>query len=72
MQEVADLKSFIQQGEEAERGLDRAVVALLETIPNLPRAEVPDGRDSEDNTCVRTVGTPPALGFAPKQHFELG
>ncbi len=72
MQEVTDLKSFIQQGEEAERGLDRAVVELLETIPNLPRPEVPDGKDADDNTCVRTVGTPPALGFAPKQHFEIG
>jgi seryl-tRNA synthetase len=72
MQEVTDLKSFIQQGEEAERGLDRAVVELLETIPNLPRPEVPDGKDAEDNQCVRSVGTPPALGFTPKQHFELG
>ena len=72
MQEVADLKSFIQQGEEAERGLDRAVVELIEAIPNLPLPEVPDGKDTDDNKCVRTVGTPPQLGFAPKQHFELG
>jgi seryl-tRNA synthetase len=72
MQEVADLKSVIQEGEENERALDCAVVELLETIPNIPRPEVPDGKDSDDNACVRTVGTPPAFGFEPKQHFEIG
>ncbi|MEZ5924841.1 MAG: serine--tRNA ligase [Hyphomicrobiaceae bacterium] len=72
MQEVADLKSFIQQGEEEERALDRAVVEMLETLPNLPRDDVPDGKDAEDNACVRTVGTPPEFQFEPKQHFEIG
>jgi seryl-tRNA synthetase len=72
MQEVADLKTVIQEGEETERALDRAVVELLETIPNIPRPEVPDGKDSADNACIRTVGTPPAFGFEPKQHFEIG
>jgi seryl-tRNA synthetase len=72
MQELAELKTIIQEGEEAERGHDRAVVELLETIPNLPREEVPDGKESEDNRCVRTVGKPTEFSFAPKQHFEIG
>ncbi len=72
MQEVAELKTLIQEGEAAERGHDRAVTELLEAIPNLPRAEVPDGKESEDNKEVRRVGTPGQFNFAPKQHFEIG
>ncbi len=72
MQEVAELKTVIQEGEAAERAHDRAVVELLETIPNLPRAEVPDGKEAEDNKEVRRVGTPGQFNFTPKQHFEIG
>ncbi len=72
MQEVAELKGVIQEGEADERGHDRAVVELLETIPNLPREEVPDGKEAEDNKEVRRVGTPGQFNFPPKQHFEIG
>ena len=70
--EVADLKEFIQGGEEEERKLVAAIEAELAVIPNLPRAEVPDGRDEHDNKEVRRVGEPKTFDFAPKQHFELG
>ena len=46
--------------------------ALLQTIPNLPHASVPVGRDASHNAEVRRVGDPPSFDFAPKPHWDLG
>jgi seryl-tRNA synthetase len=72
MAEVAELKSAIQAGEEEERRLDAALGEFLAAIPNLPREDVPVGKDEHDNPEIRKVGTPRRFDFAPKQHFELG
>ncbi|MGL4397953.1 MAG: serine--tRNA ligase [Hyphomicrobium sp.] len=72
MAEVAALKDAIAQGEDEERTLQAALDARLAVIPNMPREDVPDGRDEHDNKEVRKVGTPGTFDFAPKQHFELG
>ncbi len=45
---------------------------LLETIPNLPAADVPLGKDEHDNKEMRVVGTKPTFAFEPKLHDELG
>ncbi|NBO19750.1 MAG: serine--tRNA ligase [Proteobacteria bacterium] len=52
-----------------ERG---ALENLLETLPNLPADDVPQGKDEHDNKELRKVGTKPTLNFTPKEHFELG
>ena len=72
MSEVTELKEAISQGEDDERVQEAAIKAALEVIPNLPRADVPDGTDEHGNVEVRRVGTPPKLDFQPKQHFEIG
>jgi seryl-tRNA synthetase len=72
MAEVAALKDLLAKGEEQERADEAALQKALEVIPNLPLDEVPKGKDEHDNVEVRKVGTPAQLGFAPKQHFELG
>ena len=72
MKEVTDLKVQIQEGEEEERGLISAINNALAQFPNMPLAEVPNGADADDNVEVRTWGVPAKLGFAPKQHFEIG
>jgi seryl-tRNA synthetase len=45
---------------------------LLETIPNLPAHDVPEGRASDDNLVLRRSGPIAKPDFEPKQHFELG
>ena len=72
MAEVADLKNRIAGGEEQERADTAAMEAALAVIPNLPLAEVPDGKDAGDNTEVRRWGEPKKPVAAPKQHFEIG
>jgi seryl-tRNA synthetase len=46
--------------------------ALLENMPNLLDDSVPDGTDESANVEVRRWGEPPAFGFAPKPHWEIG
>jgi seryl-tRNA synthetase len=41
-------------------------------FPNLPHASVPVGATADDNVEVRRWGTPRALDFAPRPHWELG
>ena len=70
--EIADLKSFLQDGEEEERRLDQALNEFLSGIPNLPLEDVPEGESEDDNVEMRRVGTPPVFSFTPRQHFEIG
>jgi seryl-tRNA synthetase len=45
--------------------------ALL-TLPNLPQASVPEGKNAEDNVEVRRHGTPRVFDFEPQPHWDLG
>jgi seryl-tRNA synthetase len=71
-QEVAQLKTAIQDGEAAEREVEKTYQDLLATIPNMPAPDVPVGPDAESNQVIREVGKPKKFAFQPKQHFELG
>jgi seryl-tRNA synthetase len=52
--------------------LDGEIRAILEVLPNVLDADVPDGADEGANVVIHTVGKPRAFNFSPKQHFELG
>ena len=41
-------------------------------LPNLPHADVPDGKGEDDNPEVRRWGTPRVFDFQPRDHVELG
>jgi seryl-tRNA synthetase len=71
MEEVANLKVAIQEGEEGERQKDKELHDLFASIPNIPAADVPVG-DEKANEELRKVGTPIKFPFQPKQHFEIG
>ncbi|WP_068317615.1 serine--tRNA ligase [Polycladidibacter hongkongensis] len=72
MDEVAQIKSFIQNGEEEERRLNAALEEALSVVPNIPLDDVPVGQDEADNVLLHTHGEKPEFDFAPKEHFELG
>ncbi|MBI5502414.1 MAG: serine--tRNA ligase [Deltaproteobacteria bacterium] len=58
-----------------ETELERSVAeleAVLLRVPNVPHASTPDGGDSAANRVERTWGEPPAFGFAPQAHWDLG
>ncbi|MGE5259459.1 MAG: serine--tRNA ligase [Actinomycetota bacterium] len=72
MDEVAALKTAIQEDEANEREYDTKFRDLLATIPNTPAADVPVGVDAEANVEKRKWGEPKKFSFKPKQHFEIG
>jgi len=71
-EETENLKGEVQANEEKERLLAVQLDELLAGIPNLPAADVPDGKDEDDNQEIRQWGQKPAFTFAPKEHFDLG
>ena len=58
---------------EAEAAAAEAEQArILESLPNLLDAAVPEGKDEADNIVLHQHGAIPNLPFTPRQHFELG
>jgi len=63
-----DLKALDGVVEEKEKVLQD----FLLTIPNLPHASVPAGKDPSDNVEVKRWGEIPKFDFKPKPHWDLG
>ena len=65
---IAALENSTREVEEAQRN-------ILLTIPNLPHASVPDGKDEKDNVEIRRWspygGEPPKFSHEPKPHWDL-
>ncbi|MBM3515500.1 MAG: serine--tRNA ligase, partial [Alphaproteobacteria bacterium] len=72
MAEVAAIKERMTALETEERDLAEAMRNVLLTIPNVPDATVPDGKDEAANVELRRWGAPPAFAFKPKDHADLG
>ena len=70
--EVAAAKDTIEAAGEQEAAAREALDELLLGLPNLPLADVPEGADEAGNVEQKKVGTPTGLGFAPKDHADLG
>jgi seryl-tRNA synthetase len=44
---------------------------LLLRLPNIPAADVPIGKDTQDNIVARSWGKPAHISFTPLPHWEL-
>jgi len=69
MKQVSDK---IKRDDETITELDERLRQFLLTVPNIPHASVPVGKSAAENVEVRRWGAPPAFGFKPKAHWELG
>ncbi len=52
--------------------IETSLRTFLLSIPNLPDASVPYGKDDTDNPEVRRWGEPKEFAFEPKPHWEIG
>ncbi len=68
---VAGAKAESARLTETAAAEDTRLRDLLAGIPNLPLAEVPDGRDETQNVELHRWGTPRNFAFAPKEHFDI-
>ena len=70
-----ELKELSLQQKEAEKSaaeIEGKIRSILERVPNLPHASVPDGTGAADNRVEKTWGAKPSFDFAPKAHWDLG
>lgn len=70
--EVDRAKAVIDAAGSAESALGAQLQAILESLPNLPAAEAPDGPDETANVELRRWGTPRAFDFQIRDHVDLG
>ncbi len=72
MAEVAALKETMPALDAEAKSLGEALDKELAQIPNLPAADVPDGKDEHDNKLKSEFGQKRDYAFKPKEHFDLG
>ncbi|MFM7436601.1 MAG: serine--tRNA ligase [Vulcanococcus sp.] len=67
------IKQQVAALEEQEKGLEAQLREQLLTLPNLPAAEAPDGRDERDNVEVKRWGTPRTAGLDEEleEHWQI-
>ena len=68
---VAALKEKSRQLDEQMAESQKTQNDLVVLLPNLPCADVPEGRTAEDNVVVKMGGTVPELGEKALPHWEL-
>lgn len=68
---IQTAKDFIDGNEQRVKELEAKQHWLMSTTANLPAADVPNGKNSDDNIERHRVGEPKRLNSA-KEHFDLG
>ena len=51
--------------------IDEKLFHISATLPNIPAADVPVGKDEDDNVEVRRWETPRTFDFEPKAHWDI-
>lgn len=72
---VAEMRALgdrIAALDEELRTVEHQLRDLLLQIPNMPKTDVPIGKDDTENPEVRRVGTPRTFSFQPKAHWDIG
>jgi seryl-tRNA synthetase len=72
MAEVAGFGEELKASESRLVDVQAKLEAITLGVPNLPQADVPQGRDETDNVEVKRVGTPRSFDFEVRDHVALG
>ncbi|KUF11485.1 serine--tRNA ligase [Pseudoponticoccus marisrubri] len=68
---VGEKKAEVAAMQDRAKALDTELADALMELPNLPLEDVPEGADEADNVELRRWGSPRALDFAPREHYDL-
>lgn len=68
---VAGLKATDKALQEAMEKAQQDMTEVLLTIPNIPHADVPEGKDASDNVVVKEGGEKPSLPDDAPCHWDL-
>lgn len=69
---VADFGDKLKAAEDELATLQDQLNDILLGIPNIPNADIPDGKDENDNVEVRKWGAIPEFSFQIKDHVDVG
>ena len=72
IEEMRGVGEKIKVLEGERKAVEEETNAILLTIPNIPRDDVPFGEDESGNEVVRTAGELPSFSFDPLPHWEIG
>ncbi len=72
LEKTKELAARLKDFDPLIKPIEDELRALHLKVPNLPSAEVPDGRDDTENVEIRRIGTPRVFDFKAKDHVELG
>ncbi len=67
-------KALKEELQKREKELKKIMVEWKErmiSVPNIPDASVPEGKDESENKELKVVGEKPKFSFTPKDHIEL-
>ena len=67
-----EISLSIEKITEQQKIIKTDLEKILSTIPNIPHADVPIGKDENDNVEIKKIGNIPKFDFKPKSHYELG
>ena len=71
LQEMRQVGERIKALEDEVKGIEEELNALLLTLSNIPKDDVPVGPDESSNLVVRTWGEPRSYDFEPRAHWDL-
>ena len=72
MAEVAGIADELKTSEQRLEDIRAEIDRIALTIPNIPHASVPLGKDETENKEIHRWGTPRQFDFEVKDHVELG
>ena len=72
MSQVGGLGNELKANEIKLAQLQEKLNDFLRTVPNLPRVDVPQGKNADDNVEVRRFGEPRAFDFPVRDHVDIG
>tara|TARA_R110002072_G_scaffold4663_3_gene32403 strand:+ start:10255 stop:11538 length:1284 start_codon:yes stop_codon:yes gene_type:complete len=70
--QVSDLGDKLDAAKKALTDVQESFNNAWIALPNLPQADVPAGKDENDNIELHRWGTPREFEFAPRDHVDLG
>lgn len=71
LKESQAIKLQLTEKMTAFQSVQKALHDFLLTLPNLPHASVPIGKNEKDNLVIREWGKPPVFDFPAKDHVDL-
>jgi len=69
---LAEIAGRLDEAAAEARDAQAALEAFLAEVPNLPDADVPPGRDEDDNRVLEEWGERPAFAFEARDHVDIG